>query len=101
MSTATRIVRTMAYRGEELRIEQVGSLVEVTDFEGYPYARISTEVEGQKPPEGHFWLRWWSENQHLAEAMLDAGILTTTTPTIQISHWVQTVAARIVPAEGA
>lgn len=93
------IVRHMHYRGENLRITQIGETVEVMDFEGYPYARISAQIEGKAAPEGFFWLRWWSENQHLCEALLDAGIIETKQETVQISHWVQTVAARVVPAK--
>lgn len=102
MSTETSpaVARWISYRGERLRVEQSGNVCTVFDREGYPYARLSCVLEdGKQPPEGTFWLRWWSENQHLAEWLADAGILRTQGQPIQISNWVATMAARIAPEE--
>jgi hypothetical protein len=97
-TTPTQVIRWIDYRGERLKIEQFGDTCTVFDGDGYPYARLSKKLDdGKMPPEGFFWLRWWSENQHLAEALLDLGVLKTHGETIQITHWVTTVAARIAP----
>jgi hypothetical protein len=97
-ATPTQVVRWIDYRGERLKVEQYGDTCTVFDGEGYPYARLSKKMDdGKTPPEGFFWLRWWSENQHLAEWLCDLGILKTQGEAIQITHWVTTLAARIEP----
>jgi len=97
-ATPTQVVRWIDYRGERLKVEQYGDTCTVFDGEGYPYARLSKRMDdGKTPPEGFFWLRWWSENQHLAEWLCDLGILKTQGEAIQITHWVTTLAARIEP----
>jgi len=100
IETPTAVVRWISYRGERLKVEQIGSTCLIIDADGYPYARLSCELEdGAKAPAGRFWLRWWSENQHLAEWLADAGILRTEGQPIQISNWVATMAAWIAPEE--
>ena len=92
------ISRWTEWRGHRIKVEQTADHCVALDIEGLPYARLSCELDdGKKAPEGYFWLRWWSENQHLCEALVDSGVITTRGEPIQISHWVATVAARVVP----
>ncbi len=47
--------------------------VQVYDREG-PYAKLSTNLPEKAPP-GTFWLKDWSDGQHLAQQLIDRGYI--------------------------
>lgn len=48
--------------------------VQILDADGSPYAVLSVNLE-EKPLEGHFWLKAWSENAELARFLLEQGLI--------------------------
>ncbi len=67
---------------------------------GEPYARISCLIEKQKPIEGWFWLKWWSENEELVRQLVNKGVLQTRDDKIiPVSMWLNTCEARLVEEE--
>jgi hypothetical protein len=59
-----------------------GTAVEAWDEDG-PYATISVKIPGAPAlPEGHFYLKDWSENEPIARAMFAAGIIEAVTPSV-------------------
>lgn len=92
---AAKVARFLPYGVETLRIEQIGSDCLAYDMDGTVYARLSSKLSDQAP-EGHFWLRWWNENQRLAEALFDAGMLRQVGDPVLVSGFVSTVACRLL-----
>jgi hypothetical protein len=53
-----------------------GVAVQVVDEEGYPFATVSVNLPETKVlPAGAFYVKHWSENAPLVEAMIEQGIL--------------------------
>lgn len=85
------------WRGEHLTVYQDGPRCWVEDFEGMTYARLSANLDDHQPAEGRFTLRWWSENQALAEHLADLGVLRTEGSPYVVSGYVSTMDAWIDP----
>ena len=65
---------------------------------GEPYTRLSIAID-QAPPPGCFWLKGWSENEHLVDELVRSGSIELVGPKMRISQYVSTQAARLVPKQ--
>lgn len=68
------------FNGEDLTVETAeyedGSLaVMAVDADGLPYATLSVRMPGDKPPDGVFFLKTWSENERIAVHFLLSGLI--------------------------
>jgi hypothetical protein len=87
--------------GEYYKFTQDRDTMIVTDHMGAAFAKLSTKIEGKKPPEGYFWLKWWSENEQFWQKV--SRNFEVTGDKIWVSDFVTTQAARLLlapPAEG-
>ena len=101
-----KIERTFQYVDDKsgdalIKIVQDGDACYAVEADtGQPYARISCVIEKQKPIEGWFWLKWWSENEGLVRQLVTRGVLQTRDDKIvPVSMWLNTCEARLVEEE--
>jgi hypothetical protein len=89
--------RTVEFNGDRIVLHQVGSKcigeVAVTHE---PYCRLNVELDVQ-PPRGWFWLKHWSENEPLVQALLDQGILELHESAMEPTGYVVCRAAKLKP----
>ncbi len=71
-----------------------GTAVEAWCKDGRPYATISVHIPDAPPlPEGQFYLKNWSENEEVAQAMIAAGLIEAVTPPVAASSGYVTASA--------
>lgn len=90
------IERWLEVDGDHYKFTQDRDSMIVTDHMGAAFARLSVKIEGKPAPEGWFWLRNWTENEKLWEKVsrhFELG-----TDVVQVSPYVETVAARFLLA---
>ena len=90
------IERWVEVEGEHYKFTQDRDSMIVTDHMGAAFARLSVKIEGKPAPEGWFWLRNWTENEKLWENVSQHFELGT--DVVQVSPYVETVAARFLLA---
>ena len=90
------IERWLEVEGDHYKFTQDRDSMIVTDHMGAAFARLSVKLEGKPAPEGWFWLRSWSENEKLWEKVSQHFELGT--DVVQVSPYVETVAARFLLA---
>lgn len=90
------VERWVEVEGEHYKFTQDRDMMIVTDNLGASFARLSVRIADKPAPEGWFWLRNWSENEKLWEKVAQHFELGT--DVVQVSPYVETVAARFLLA---
>jgi hypothetical protein len=74
-------IGTFEFKGETLTALKLAyrdgsnnTAIELVDAEGFPYARLSVNLEGNVLPDGHFAVKAYSENVAIAEAARASGL---------------------------
>jgi hypothetical protein len=90
------VERWVEVEGEHYKFTQDRDMMIVTDNLGASFARLSVRIADKPAPEGWFWLRNWSENEKFWEKVSHHFELST--DVVQVSPYVDTVAARFLLA---
>lgn len=68
----------------------------IIDDNGQPQIKATVNLENETPDEGCVFLKGWSENDGVPEALVNAGVVELTGRKVRASQWVFALEARLL-----